>query len=347
MMAVEVRAFHMAYLSVAKIVATATFFLVADFAPSLAAGAPIHIDVALGDVSLQKVPYIIAADAGIYAKNGLDVHQFITPGAARAVQSLGIAVPQEYVGQDKQYAPIEVGGGAPLIYQAGQSDAPPHRIIVATDENIVRDHIITRADVKSVQDLKGKVLGSSFNNVTGYDGVVYLRRVGLDQDVRIAAGADLASLKAGKVDAVMGTLFMAAKAPEQGFSDLDDVAKYRIPEPGSGISVDAKWLSENRDTAARFVKASVEGTAMMKKDKKIFAATLAKWFAVKDPKMVDRLFLMAQGFPDKPYPAVEGIKMAMEIYSSPAMANIKPEEFYDSSFVAALDKSGYLDSLAK
>src|SRR5579871_5736867 len=44
--------------------------------PVHAAG--IHLDVALGDVSLQKVPFIIAADAGLYEQNGLDVHQFIT-----------------------------------------------------------------------------------------------------------------------------------------------------------------------------------------------------------------------------------------------------------------------------
>jgi len=292
--------------------------------PATAPGnaAAIHLDVALGDVSLQKVPFIIAADAGLYQRNGLDVHQFITPRAAEAVRKLGIEVPKDYIGQEGERAPIEVGGGAPLIAQAGRPKAPPHRIIVATNENIVRDHIITRGDIKTEQGLAGKVLGSSFNNVTGYDGVVYLRKAGLSDQVKIAAETDFASLKSGKVDAVMATLFETSKAPQLGFYDLVDIAKYKIPEPGSGISVDAKWLAENRDSVARFVKASIEGTALMKKDRKMFAGTLAKWFAVTDPKMVDRLFEMAQGFPDKPYPAVEGIKMAMKIYATPAMARM-------------------------
>ena len=312
-----------------------------------AAAQPYHVDVALGDVSLQKVPYIIAADAGIYAKNGLDVHQFITPRAARAVEGIGIHVPAEYIGKEHQSAPIEVGGGAPLIYSAGQPGTPPHRIIVATDENIVRDHIITRSDIRTEQGLKGKTLASSFHNVTGYDGVVYLRRIGLSDKVTIVEAADLEALKAGKVDAVMATLFMTAKAQEEGLNDLADLSKYHIAEPGSGISVDAQFLSANRDVVARFVKASVEATARMKKDKVIFAATLAKWFNVTDPKMVDRLFAMAQGFPDKPYPSVEGIKTALDVFSSPILQKAKPEEFYDNSFIAALDKDGTLDRLAK
>jgi NitT/TauT family transport system substrate-binding protein len=319
--------------------------MLACAAPALAQ--PSRIDVSLGDVSLQKVPFIIAADAGIYAKNGLDVHQFITPRAAHAVEGIGIHVPAEYIGKEHQSAPIEVGGGAPLIYSAGQPGTRPHYIIVATNENIVRDHIITRADIHTEQDLKGKKLASSFHNVTGYDGVVYLRRIGLEGQVTITEAADLDDLKAGKVDALMATMFMTAKAPEEGLKDLADLSKYNIAEPGSGICIEPQYLAANRDIVARFVKASVEATARMKTDKKIFAATLAKWFNVTDSKMVDKLFAMAQGFPDKPYPSVEGIKTAMDVFSSPILQKAKPEEFYDASFVTALDKDGTLDRLAK
>jgi len=326
----------------------AAFFALALLACAAAARAqPAHVEVELGDVSLQKVPFIIAADAGIYAKNGLDVHQFITPRAAQAVVGVGIQVPPEYIGKEHQKSAIQVGGGAPLIYSAGQPGTPAHRIIVATNENIVRDHIITRPDIHSERELKGKVLASSFHNVTGYDGVVYLRHMGLTKDVKIVEAATLDELKAGKVDAVMATLFMTTRAQELGLHDLVDIAKYKLAEPGSGISVDAEFLASNRDVVARFVKASVEATARMKKDKNIFSATLAKWFNVTDPGMVDRLFAMAQGFPDKPYPSVEGIKIAMGIFSSPILEKAKPEEFYDSGFIAALDKDGTLDRLAK
>lgn len=40
------------------------------------------VTVELGDVSLTKLPFIMAADNGIYERAGLKVDQFITPSAA-------------------------------------------------------------------------------------------------------------------------------------------------------------------------------------------------------------------------------------------------------------------------
>jgi NitT/TauT family transport system substrate-binding protein len=77
--------------------------------------APTPVDVALGDVSINKVPFLIAADAGIYRTNGLEVHQFITPGAAEDARGSGVVVPPEYVRAEVEAAPIAVGGGSPVI----------------------------------------------------------------------------------------------------------------------------------------------------------------------------------------------------------------------------------------
>jgi hypothetical protein len=51
--------------------------------------------------------------------------------------------------------------------------------------------------------------------------------------------------------------------------------------------------------------------------------------------------------PRKPYPAVEGIKATLSIYDSPGMRKYKAEDFYDASFIEALDKSGAIDRLYK
>ena len=40
------------------------------------------VQVSMGDVSLNKLPFVIAYEEGIYKKNGLEVEQFITSGAA-------------------------------------------------------------------------------------------------------------------------------------------------------------------------------------------------------------------------------------------------------------------------
>ena len=81
-------------LKLTTLVGIAGWVLMTASAPLYATGTP--IDVSLGDVSINKVPFLIAADAGIYAKNGLEVHQYITPTAAAAARESGVIVPPEY-----------------------------------------------------------------------------------------------------------------------------------------------------------------------------------------------------------------------------------------------------------
>jgi hypothetical protein len=59
------------------------------------------------------------------------------------------------------------------------------------------------------------------------------------------------------------------------------------------------------------------------------------------------MYREAVDIPRKPYPAIEGIKNTLAIYDSPQMRKYKAEDFYDSSFITALDKSGDIDRLYK
>src|SRR3712207_6556676 len=97
----------------------------------------ISIDVSLGDVSLNKVAFLVAADNGIYEKNGLKVRQFITANAANRIKRSGVNVPPEFVGteEDEEAAPITVGGGSPLIIKMTSDARATNRVILATFED--------------------------------------------------------------------------------------------------------------------------------------------------------------------------------------------------------------------
>jgi hypothetical protein len=75
----------------------------------------VKLRVGLGDVSLNKVPFVAAYEAGIYKKNGLDVEQFITPSAADVARRSGVTVPKEFIRAGGRETPIVIGGGSPLI----------------------------------------------------------------------------------------------------------------------------------------------------------------------------------------------------------------------------------------
>jgi hypothetical protein len=94
----------------------------------------------------------------------------------------------------------------------------------------------------------------------------------------------------------------------------------------------------------RFLKADIEATALMQRDRRVFNAALAKWFNITDPKTQDGMFAHVNKFEKKPYPSVDGIKQVFPLYDSPQMRRHTPQEFYDSSLMAELDKSGFLDN---
>ena len=321
----------------------------AAVAPSLGGVQLTRVDVSLGDVSINKVPQLVAADQGLYAKYGLDVHQTISAGAARAAAASGVVVPDAYVNRDAGVAaPIEVGGGSPMIYGFVTNARGAARVVVLTQEAMAVDHVIAKPGIAGIQDLKGKRLGfSGVGSVTHFSALSLARQLGwsLDRDITLVGGsATLDALKQDKVDAILTSAMVIALAPQAGFKDIGDLTSYKMAMPGSGIMVDKAYLAEHRDTVLRFLKADLEATALMQRDRKVFNAALAKWFNITDPKTQDGMFAHVHKFDKKPYPSVEGIKQVFAIYDSPAMRTHKPEEFYDSSLVAELDKSGFLDN---
>ena len=317
--------------------------------PSSGIAQSTRVEVSLGDVSINKVPQLVAADQGLYAKYGLDVHQTISAGAARAAAASGVVVPDAYVNRDASVAaPIEVGGGSPMIYGFVANGRGAARVIVLTQEAMAMDHIIAKPGIARVQDLKGKRIGfSGVGAVTHFSALSLARQLGWspDREITLVPGsATLDALKQDKVDAILASAMVIALAPQAGFKDIGDLTPYKMPMPGSGIMVDKAYLAAHRDTVLRFLKADIEATALMRRNRQVFNAALAKWFNITDRKTQDGMFAHVNKFEKKPYPSVDGIKQVFALYDSPAMRRHTPEEFYDSSLMAELDKSGFLDN---
>jgi NitT/TauT family transport system substrate-binding protein len=315
-----------------------------------AAETSVAVDVSLGDVSINKVPFLVAADAGLYAKYGLEVHQFITPAAAAVARNSGVVVPDGYV-RAEGGAPIVVGGGSPTMYRAVTRDGGKVTyVIVSTSEPIVSDHMVALPGIRTLEGLKGKRLGySGAGTVTHFATLAFAKRMGWTpgKDVTLVPNAGtLGDLKDGKVDALLGSAMVFALGTQANYRDIGDLSSYRMPIAGSGIMVDKAWMARNRDTVLRFLKAATEATALMKRDRMVFDAALARWFNIRDAATRNGMFAVVAKFPAKPYPSVEGIKAVMATYNDvPAMRAHTAEDFYDSSLMAELDKSGFLDRL--
>src|SRR6202021_2320180 len=119
---------------------------------------------------------------------------------------VGCGVPPEYV-KSGMNLPITVGGGSPMIVETVNKPGAIAHVIVATNEAIVRDHVLANPSVKSLQDLRGKRIGySAFGTVTHYDTLSLIEKLGWDpqKDVTLVPqSATLDALKEGKVEGVL------------------------------------------------------------------------------------------------------------------------------------------------
>jgi NitT/TauT family transport system substrate-binding protein len=316
--------------------------------PAAAADRLAPLDVDMGDISLNKVPYLIAADTGIYARNGLDVHQYITPAAAEVARRNGVIVPAPSIKADIGNAPIALGSGTPMMYRVTHDPRAVHRVVLTTGEDIIRETIITTNAIATPEDLKGKRLGYSVpGTVTHVAGLSFAKQMGWDpnRDLSLVGNANgINPLREGRTDGFFGSAMSVAMAPEMNLKQLIDLAQYRFPVAGSGIMAEREWLKSNRDTAVKFVKAAFEAIALMKKNRAAFDAALVKWLNITDKAAQDSMYGEIE-LPEKPYPSVEGIKHTFVLYDSPEMRKYTVEDFYDSSIMTELDRSGFIDRL--
>ena len=334
-----------------KIVSIAAGLLLACSIGAAQAQDTIAVELSLGDVSLNKVPFLVAQDHGIYAKNGLKVRQFVTEKAASRIKRSGVVVPADFIGSEEEEdnAPLNIGGGSPLIVKMTSDARTPRRVILLTFEDTSKFHIISRKDLNSLEDLKGRRLGySSYGAVSHLMALSLLKMKGwsADDDISLVGeGMAYEALRKDRVDAFIGSEIYYGMAEKQGFKDLADITPLNIPVAGSGLNAERQWLAKNREAAKRMVKASIDAYAFMKTNKAATLRSIETWYNIKDPKQLESMYKTVEATPMKPYPSVKGIGQVMSLYTYRELKRAKPEDFYDASFITDLDKAGYIDKL--
>jgi NitT/TauT family transport system substrate-binding protein len=310
----------------------------------------IPVIVRMSDVSINKVPFLVALDNGLYEKNGLDVTMIPYSESAARVHG----VPDKAAAEARRVAAkaqFSIGGGAPGMVSKARASEPDDRVILATTDHIVHWHVVARKGIDKIEDLKGKRIAiSSIEACTGTVGLIMADRMGWDpvKDVAFLEGDySINPLQKGWVDALIAYEVPLAMARAAGYQPMKsiDMRSWNEPIPCNGVWASKSWAHENKDTVIRFLKSLVEAIAMMKGDKTKAFDSIEKWYSIKDVELKGIIYAGAADMPQKPYPAVDGIKRAMQLYDSAAMRRFKAEDFYDASFMKELDDSGFIDKV--
>jgi len=336
--------------------AAAALILVTGLAPlrgqAQSSGARKRITVSLSDVSINKIPFIIAENEGLYTKYGLEV--VMTPFSASAARVHGVPdeVPKE-IRDAVVGANISIGGGAPGMVSKAEASEPNDRVILATTDHIVHWHVVPAdKNVTRIEQLKGKRFAiSGLSACTGTVALVLAKRMGWDPrfDMAILEGNySVTPLQKGWVDALIAYEVPLSMAMKAGYKPLElDMRAWNESIPCNGVWASKSWAHANHDAVIAYLKAVTEAISMMKKDKEVAFRAMAKYYKFTDREQQQVIYNGAAEMPRAPYPAVEGIKNAMKLYDSASMRRFKAEDFYDDSFMKELDQSGFIDSLYK
>ena len=285
------------------------------------------------------IPWL-AKEAKIFDKNGLDVDTVLFRGSGQTSQAMAgghlfaasVALPQVMLADLT---------GADLANVA-------HGIAVQGSK------LLVRPEIRTIEDLKGKKIGiSSLGSAGDLIFSYVLRKYGIDPKrdvVWLSVGGTAERLQAlfsGAVDAADVSYPADVQAERKGFRVLLD-AKKEVIYPTASVVVRRKTIREDRDSVMRFVRSYVEGVAFLKQNKEFSQKVLGKYLRTKDPEYLEGAYNMyKQDFIAAPYPITKNLEMIYEIVSSrnPEIRGHKPEEFVDASFVAELDKSGFIKKL--
>jgi NitT/TauT family transport system substrate-binding protein len=318
----------------------AVFVISLDFKPS-AAQERLNLAYISPNAGSSSVLWI-AKDAGIFKKHGLDVNVLYIEGTPKALMSL-------FAGELHV-----VAGTGPAVVNAKMRGADA--TMVMGFEVFLPYYLIANANVKSVEDLKGKV-GANHSAATSADFAMRLglKSIGIDPDrdvsLRVVGATNLRMIAVQQNQAQFTVISNAEREPadKMGFKVLADLASKRIPYPHSGLITSQRIIKERREAMLRFGRATIEAIHFLKTNKPQTIAILKKYAKV-DPIALEPAYAyMKTAIPDAPYPTVDGMRTFINEMgrTQPDILKQDPASFVDASIVKAVEVVGFIKRLGR
>jgi ABC-type nitrate/sulfonate/bicarbonate transport system substrate-binding protein len=312
-----------------------------------AAGAPQAAEHRKLRVGIAITSYVhavawIAQEKGFFAKHGLDVEVVALSGSPPTVKGL--------LSGDLQ---LGLAGGDAAI----KADLAGADIVVLA--SLVSRHyhrIVSRADIRTPADLKGKTVGLQ---VLGgpQDFLVHVlcQKWGLryGEDVKVqVVGEELSKVSAvvnGRVDAV-ASVIPSAKVRGLGLNMLADPRTWDEPAPYLTLLARRGWVAENGAAVRDFLKALTDAQTYYLTESDAALTLLADKLGA---GMGDARENYVEGGPllyvIPPLPDLRALQVAFDYIAGDEAFRTKAEGFrldgiVDGSFVDALAADGYFDA---
>ncbi len=291
-----------------------------------------------GSQSSVWIPY----EAGIFRKHGLDIEMLYVGGGGRAAQVV-------------QSGEVPIGiftGGAVINSNLAGGDL----VVVASGMNAMPFFLMTRPEVRQVEDLKGKKVGvTRFGSATDY-ALLYAEEkwpVKRGRDfavIQISGQPDmLAALKSRALEAAVLNAEFAILARREGLKELVDMSALGLNFPTSAIGTTRSFIKRNENAVKKFVRAFVEGSHFAKTQRSFSVNVFKKYLKNEDAPYLNSVYdlYVLRYLPKVPYPSPEAMKtvLVQMAEKDPRAKAAQPEQFIENRFFQELEKEGFIQKL--
>ena len=301
-----------------------------------------QLRVAYSSISGSAIVPFIALDKGLFAKYDLDVELIYVAGSQAMQSLLSGTTPIGIQGIEPVFRVNAQGGDAVMIL--GLVTKPPFSIIV-------------RPEIKDYRDLRGKPMGiNRYGSSTDL-----LLRLTLDK-WGLKPETDVPVLQMGGVPPILhgmqskkifgGPLSLPtlARAKQEGFRELADVADL-VPEyQVAGVVTRRAFIKQHPEVARGFVKAIAEATAVFKNDAASVKKVMGERLKIDDPAVVGETQKNYPRYlPDIPYPSRAGVAVIKTFLerTEPALQKLSLDDQMDMQIVRELERSGFFSALQR
>ncbi|HEY3153789.1 MAG TPA: ABC transporter substrate-binding protein [Candidatus Binatia bacterium] len=312
------------------------------FCGSIRAGnAQEKIRVGQGSVSLQSGLMHIAKDRGLFAKYGLVAEVIYIPGGSTNVQVLvsGSLDLSQLSGAPGVAANLE---GADLVYFLGLLDKLNYQLI-------------TRPEIKSVEQLKGKKFGvSRFGSSADFGMRAMLKRIGVDpvKEATILQIGDeparIAAIKSGNIDGTVANAPFGIEAERLKLNVVADSVKMDIPFFNTGLLGSKRYLNKQEAKVMNFLRAYLEAIKVLKTEREYSIKALAQFTRVQNLKAVQEGYdYFIKQLEPVPYPSIAAMQAVVDqiAESNPKAKGIDAKNYVNDRYLKRLEEEGFVKKI--
>jgi ABC-type nitrate/sulfonate/bicarbonate transport system substrate-binding protein len=292
-------------------------------------------------VSLQSSLMHIAKDRGLFAKYGLVPEIVYIPGGTTNIQVLvsGSLDMSQLSGAPGVAANLE---GADIVYILGLLDKLNYQLV-------------TRPEIKSVEQLKGKKLGvSRFGSSADFGLRAVLKRLRIDpaKDVSILQIGDeparIAAITSGNIDGTVANAPFGIEAERLKLNIVADSVNMDIPFFNTGLLGSKKYLEKQDGKVMNFLRAYLEAIKILKTEREYSVKALAQFTRVHNLKAIQEGYdYFNNQLQPVPYPSVDAMQavVAQIAETNPKARNVEAKNYVSDRYLRRLEDEGFVKKI--